>query len=201
METSGAGTLWPLWIRPREDEIARFRNIPDGGKIVFFTPQLEHQRLDDTVWPRLPDGGIDNIMSVNQLGLLMAISEHTIIQKPYSVGSRFTDVHEAVIEEAAGVIVLVAQCRGDDDPREVKIDMTCQIDFCWSTKDVINDDEVFAESSRPPLILIFVGDLETPVWPQTELKYLDNIITCPTLDNGNTAKIVAEIYGNPALAQ
>lgn len=130
----------------------------------------------------------------------MAISEHTIIQKPYNLVSRFTDIHEEVIEEAAGVVVLVVQCHGDDDPREVKIDMNCQIDFCWSTKDVINDDEVFPEGGRPPLILIFVGDFENPVWEQAELDNLENIITCSTLDQGNIAKIVAEIYGNPALA-
>lgn len=137
---------------------------------------------------------------MNQLGLLMAIFEHTIIQKPYNLVSRFTDVHEEVIEQAAGVVVLVMQCREDDDPREVKIDMNCQVEFCWSTKDVINDEEVFPEDGRPPLILIFVGDLENNVWPQAELENLDNIITCPTLDKGNTAKIVAEMYGNPALA-
>jgi hypothetical protein len=198
--TSDAGTSWPSWVRPRGDEIARFRRIPQGGKVVLFTPQLEPNRLDGAIWPHLPDGKIDNIMSMNQLGLLMAISEHTIIQKPYNLVARFTDVHEEVIEEAAGVVVLVVQCRGDDDSREVRIDMNCQIEFCWSTKDVINDDEVFPEVGRPPLILIFVGDLENDAWPHTDLEGLDDIIKCPSLDKSNIAKIVAELYGNPALA-
>jgi hypothetical protein len=163
-----------------------------------FTPDLETQRLDKSFWPKLPNGRIDSTASMQRLAALVSMSSGAAIShQPYTTLSRFTDIHEEIIEGAAGVVVVVVQCGGEDDLKEIKIDMNCQTDFCWSTKEVLDDREVFP-AAKPPLILIFVGDLADPVWP--DISETDNIIHCPTLDHGNTAKIVAEIYGNPFLA-
>jgi hypothetical protein len=75
--------------------------------------------------------------------------------------------------------------------------MDCQTDFCWSTKAALADQEVFP-ATKPPYILILVGDLVDPVWP--DISEIDNVIRCPTLDHGNTAKIVTEVYGNTLIA-
>jgi hypothetical protein len=56
---------------------------------------------------------------MQRLAALVSMSSGAAVShQPYATLSRFTDIHGEIIEGAAGVVVLVMQCGGEDDRKK-----------------------------------------------------------------------------------
>lgn len=163
-------------LRPSDRSLA---NLSASATIVLFTPVISPAGS-----PKATNQVPPSTDPFETLGRALSRHHRRVRHVPYLPAVGFTNTHEAFLDQADAVIVVIAE------PDTLQHHgLARQVDFAEAVQDGLEDGRIFNERL---LSLIQCGDPKGGFWP--DLSQFANVLKCRALDADMAQQISRKLF-------